>query len=60
MQILGFHIISDVELRKQMDEVRTIQRRLNSVIVSKLLYNAETFRKKYATFIRKLRKGGKI
>lgn len=59
MQILGFHIISDAELRKQISKARAIQRRVNNVIISRLLYNAETYRKKGVTLIRKLQKGGK-
>lgn len=59
MQILGFQIISDAELRKRISEAKAIERRLNNVIISRLLYNAESYRKKCVTLIRKVGKGGK-
>lgn len=45
MQILGFHIISDAELRKRISEARTEQRKLDAAMITRLLLNAETYRK---------------
>lgn len=45
MQILGFHIISDAELRKQKEEVRNNQRNMSNTLVNGLLHSAEYYRK---------------
>jgi len=45
MQILGFHIISDAELRRQIEDAQLIQRNLNKRLIARLLHNAEHYRR---------------
>jgi len=45
MQILGFHIISDAELRRQIEEARNNQRNMSNTLVARQLHNAEYYRK---------------
>lgn len=45
MQVLGFHIISDAELRRQKEEARDNQRNMSNTLVTGLLYCAEYYRK---------------
>ncbi len=45
MQILDFHIISNTELKRQIEGARNDQRNINNTFMAKLFHNAEYYRK---------------
>ena len=46
MQILGFHIIDDAELKRRIEEARKEQRQIESSMIKTLLHISESYRKK--------------
>jgi hypothetical protein len=45
MKILGYHILSEAELQKRINDARNEQRNLSNKLIGRLLYNAEFYRR---------------